>query len=268
MNLALCNVESISTRMAVIRAIREHHASIKLVILSNVYNEKNGGFVKQLATNLTKRGLAFTGYLFVSFCWPSIIRRLARLVKKNSMTSVEEICERFSIPVIRTNNVNADNIAALIREKDIDIITIFYFDQILSQPLIDLAKIGVINFHPSCLPKCRGLFPVFYSFLFNGGRFGISAHLVDDTKIDAGPIIYQVEIRNVSGSSIIELERKIFSRFPQVFKAVIHAWIDRDSLIKSHNHKEGTYFSYPTRHEISELKKAGLVFFSLKDFFR
>ncbi len=267
MNLALCNVESISTRIAVIRVIRQHHASIKLVVLSNIYNEKNGGFIKQFANNITKRGLAFTGYLFVSFCWPSLIRRMARLVNRSSMLSIEDVCERFSIPVIRTNNVNADNVVALIREKDIDIITIFYFDQIFRQQLIDSAKIGVINFHPSYLPKCRGLFPVLYSFLFNRGKYGISAHWVDDTKIDDGPIIYQVEIRNVPGNSIIELERKIFSRLPQVFKKVIHSLANRDSLIESYNHKEGTYYSYPTRYDINELKKSGLVFFSLKDLF-
>jgi methionyl-tRNA formyltransferase len=55
-------------------------------------------------------------------------------------------------------------------------------------------KIGVVNFHPAFLPSCRGLFRILFSYLYNEQKYGLSAHWMINTDIDAGRLIAQCEV--------------------------------------------------------------------------
>lgn len=82
----------------------------------------------------------------------------------------------------------------------VDVIVTAAYGQILSQAFIDTPKQGVINIHPSLLPKYRGATPV-QSALLNGDTTTGVTVLYTVKALDAGDIILQ------STSSIDPRER-------------------------------------------------------------
>lgn len=67
------------------------------------------------------------------------------------------------------------------------------YGQIIPADLIDLFQPGIINIHPSLLPKYRGPTP-FESVILNGDeKTGISIMKLS-SRMDAGPVYHQVEV--------------------------------------------------------------------------
>jgi len=50
----------------------------------------------------------------------------------------------------------------------------------------------IINFHPGDVFICRGRHPLPSAILYNYPEMGITVHLIDDERIDAGPILYRL----------------------------------------------------------------------------
>lgn len=91
----------------------------------------------------------------------------------------------------------------------------------IQRPLIQLPKIGCVNFHPAPLPEFRGLGG--YNFaIFEGVRsWGASAHFVAET-FDTGDVIevqrFAIEPQSETAFS---LEQKTMQAMLQLFKNVI-----------------------------------------------
>ncbi len=79
-----------------------------------------------------------------------------------------------------------------IRELEIDLVLLAWWPNIIKKSVIESAKIGVINLHPSLLPHNRGKNYWFWN-LVEDVPYGVSIHFVD-TAVDGGDIIFQREI--------------------------------------------------------------------------
>lgn len=69
---------------------------------------------------------------------------------------------------------------------------LIWWPKIIKKPIIDLAKGGFINTHPSFLPYNRGKHYSFWA-LIEGCPFGVTLHRVD-LGIDTGEIVAQLQI--------------------------------------------------------------------------
>ena len=78
--------------------------------------------------------------------------------------------------------------------KNIDIIFCIGSTQILPDNLINFAKLGCLNFHPSLLPKYRGRYSTVHSIFSGDTVTGVTAHWIGK-KIDAGSIISKKKIK-------------------------------------------------------------------------
>lgn len=76
-----------------------------------------------------------------------------------------------------------------IKKHNVDYIILAWWPYIIRESLIKSTKNGVINFHPSYLPYCRGKHTTFWSIRENT-PFGVSIHFVT-SGIDDGDIICQ-----------------------------------------------------------------------------
>lgn len=97
-----------------------------------------------------------------------------------------------NIPVFQYGKIRVEGVQDLINLKP-DIIITCAFGQILSQEIIDIPSLGVINIHASLLPKLRGASPIHYAILNGLKKTGITI-MRTDIGIDTGDIIYQREI--------------------------------------------------------------------------
>lgn len=85
---------------------------------------------------------------------------------------------------------SAEAVAAIAALKPEVIVAVAY-GQILRRPVLDIAPKGVLNVHPSLLPRWRGASPVPAAILAGDTETGVTIMLMD-TGMDSGPILSQV----------------------------------------------------------------------------
>lgn len=103
------------------------------------------------------------------------------------------LCEQMNIPVFIGENVNSERSIANLTNLKPDYIIVSSFDQIVKKQVIDIPKYGIINFHPSLLPKYRGPNPISW-VLINGEKVtGLTIHRLV-RGIDSGNVLYQEQL--------------------------------------------------------------------------
>jgi methionyl-tRNA formyltransferase len=73
-----------------------------------------------------------------------------------------------------------------------DVLLVFGFNWRLPRDVLDVPALGVLNVHPSALPKYRGPSPVLWAIRNGDPRFGVTVHRMTE-RIDAGPVLAQVD---------------------------------------------------------------------------
>lgn len=197
--VALFTIECFASSTAISRLIEQYHEKISLVVTTEKYQGKRGNFFKQLVDNYCCSGSDFVIYLFYNFVfyfWMIYIARFISLFTKRSRKTfrVDELCQKYQIKHIKTSNVNSKEVLAALKKANLDLIAIYFFDQIVREDIIRIPLKGIINVHAALLPKCKSLFPVFYSSLKGNSQFGITVHEILDTSIDAGPVLAQQRV--------------------------------------------------------------------------
>ncbi|MEX1141908.1 MAG: formyltransferase family protein [Thermoleophilaceae bacterium] len=71
---------------------------------------------------------------------------------------------------------------------DVDVVLSFLFWKRIGRPLIELGRLGCLNFHPAPLPEIRGLGGYNVAILEDWPEWGVSAHFVDE-GFDTGDIV-------------------------------------------------------------------------------
>lgn len=111
----------------------------------------------------------------------------------------EDLCEK----IVWVNNLN-DSQEAL-REIAPDIV-VLGGARILTQKVIQIPRIGILNAHPGLLPEYRGLDVMEWAIL-NGDDIGVTVHFVDE-GIDTGPIVVKKRLEIQPGNRLSDLKKK------------------------------------------------------------
>lgn len=69
---------------------------------------------------------------------------------------IHEIAKAHGIPYTKIYKINDQQNIDIIKKIEPDYIFVIGFSQLIKREIIDLAKRGVIGFHPTALPKMRG----------------------------------------------------------------------------------------------------------------
>lgn len=101
--------------------------------------------------------------------------------------------DKEKIPRITSPNVNSSNFNDYVKGLNVDLIVVYYFPQILKTALLQTPRLGVLNCHPSLLPRYGGPNPTFWMIKNGESVAGITIHVMTE-KIDAGDIVAQQEL--------------------------------------------------------------------------
>jgi len=167
-----------------------------------------------------------------------------------SITDLEE----FFIPVYFVKNHNNQYSLKLIKLLSADLLVNSGTPRILKRPLLQLPKIGVLNCHPSLLPKYRGCTAVEWALHF-GDKLGATCHFMDD-KIDSGKIVYQEELVFPITDSYEAIRTKMIYHTAKVMakgiKLVINKKLFPNNLPSQISSR---YYSVIDHHKIREIRK-------------
>ncbi|CAI8917841.1 bifunctional UDP-4-amino-4-deoxy-L-arabinose formyltransferase/UDP-glucuronic acid oxidase ArnA [Pseudomonas koreensis] len=114
--------------------------------------------------------------------------------KENAFyASVAQLCANKGIPVHAPEDANHPLWIERIAKLDPEYIFSFYYRNLLSEPLLALAKKGAFNLHGSLLPRYRGRAPANWVLVNGETETGVTLHRMVK-RADAGAIVAQQRV--------------------------------------------------------------------------
>ncbi len=130
----------------------------------------------------------------------------------------------------------------LIEQGPWDVFALAAYGQILSKKFLSIPKRGVVNMHPSLLPKMRGPSPMRSSILTDArAAVGVSVMIID-SKMDHGPLLAQQSITTehwpIPGR---ELDAMLIKAGAQLLAETFPKYIRDEIEPTQQNHEAATY---------------------------
>lgn len=144
-----------------------------------------------------------------------------------------------NIKILQPETITDEIIEALRKESPLVGIVAAY-GKILPVPLLDLFPKGILNVHPSLLPKYRGSSPVEAAIVAGDPTTGVSIMLLD-SRMDHGPILAQEELAITPHSKAPELETLLAYRGGALLAKMLTLWIHDECSATPQDDTHATY---------------------------
>lgn len=147
------------------------------------------------------------------------------------------------VDVITPKKLSLDDEELLVlSNSDWDVFVVASYGKILPQEILNIPKYGVLNIHPSLLPKLRGASPVRTAILTDQkDAVGVSVILLD-AEMDHGPILAQARIEPEAwpiGADM--LEDLLAHEGGKLLCEVLPLYLEGQITPESQNHDEATF---------------------------
>jgi methionyl-tRNA formyltransferase len=164
---------------------------------------------------------------------------------KSGRIYLDKIASMNSIPLLKINNINDNEVINTLVTYDIDWLFIIGWSQIAKNELLNTPKKGCIGMHPTLLPVGRGRAAIPWAIIKGLDKTGVTMFKLNE-GVDTGDIIAQGEIKLNKDITATELYDKVNTMHTQLIR---DNWIniisDNIKLIKQ-NEKLAT--EWPGRH--------------------
>ncbi len=146
---------------------------------------------------------------------------------KGMFRNLKEVAGFYGFPLAVCKNQNAPESITRMREWSPDLI-VFTGGNILGQPVLDLARLGVLNVHLGLLPEIRGMSSPEWSLLRNL-PLGVTIHYMD-AGIDTGPILQRFTFPDAAmGDSLCDVRHRLICFGVEKIAEVVRA-LDRGTI--------------------------------------
>ncbi|MEW6399114.1 MAG: methionyl-tRNA formyltransferase [Bacillota bacterium] len=103
---------------------------------------------------------------------------------------VRELADERGIPCLQPRNLKGNRVYEWVRGLVPDLLVLAYVTEFVPGRLIELARLGGINYHPSLLPGLRGGTAINWAIIYGEKETGVTIHYIDE-GVDTGDIILQ-----------------------------------------------------------------------------
>lgn len=150
---------------------------------------------EKIATGISTKAQIFRGLIESGYDIKALIIS-QKLDRYTDQLEIVRLAKASSIDIKSYSNLKQS--AEEIAEYNVEAAVLAAYGKIVPQEILDIFKIGIINIHPSLLPKHRGPTPIESAILNGENSTGVSIiKLV--AAMDAGPIFKQESIK-ISGN--------------------------------------------------------------------
>jgi len=156
--------------------------------------------------------------------------------------SVENVARKNGVPVIMPENPNAPDVIDQISHYKPDFIFSFYYRNMLSMELLDIAEKGEFNVHGSLLPRYRGRVPVNWAIINGETECGVSLHRMV-SKPDAGNLVAQRAVPILINDTAHDVFQKLKCAAELMILDVVPRMIADTTTETPLDLKKGSYFS-------------------------
>jgi len=142
---------------------------------------------------------------------------------------------------ITSPNVNSPTFVEYVKRLNVDLIVVYFFPQILKTAILQTPRLGILNCHPSLLPRYAGPHPAFWMLKNGESVAGVTVHVMTE-QVDAGDIVAQQELiigENENAGQLTQRQHHAAAALlTEAVNAMAQGTIDR----KPQNIAERSYF--------------------------
>lgn len=161
-------------------------------------------------------------------------------------SAIKVMAELLGIPVFQPESAKNGLLLKSLKQINPDLVVVVAYGKLIPHDVLALPKYGVLNLHPSLLPKYRGPSPIQSAILNNEKKTGISIMLLDN-EMDHGPILYQKDVIIETTDNAGTLHDKLSNLGASVFPTVINDFISDELRPYEQNHSEATFCKLLTK---------------------
>jgi len=170
---------------------------------------------------------------------------------------IPSFCIKNKIPYVSSSSLSDLNLKSLIINHKSDLAVVADFGLIIPKGILNSFPKGIINIHPSLLPKYRGSSPV-QAAILNGEKItGVSIIKIDE-KVDHGPILEQVREAILDTDTAETLYKRLFEKGICLLLKILKPYHDGVLNPIAQDHLKATFTKPLTRRdgyvEISKIK--------------
>jgi methionyl-tRNA formyltransferase len=121
-----------------------------------------------------------------------------------------------------------------------DIGIIASFGALIPADIINWPKKGLLNLHPSLLPKYRGPTPVPSAILNREKETGLTIIKVDE-QIDHGPIVFQLKELIKANDTSESLLNRLFTLGGETLITILPSYLEGKIELREQDHSQATY---------------------------
>lgn len=133
-----------------------------------------------------------------------------------------------------------DEILHCVQDDDIKLGILVAYGDIIPKKIIDSFPLGILNLHPSLLPKYRGSSPIQSAILNQDKQTGVTIMKLDD-KMDHGPVVAQQTVKLDQTETTGELHNKLAIIGADLMIKILPDYIAGKIELKEQNHDKATF---------------------------
>jgi len=172
--------------------------------------------------------------------------KLAAVVSHVSPSPVEEYAQTlFEIKFTVTKKFDKKFLGKVSKMKP-DVGVLASFGKILPKEILEIPKNGILNIHPSLLPKYRGPTPVPTAILDGEQETGVTIIKMDD-KVDHGPILSQFKEEIRPDDTAESLYKRLFTAGAQVLTTILPVYLEGKIELRKQNDSQAIFTKKFTR---------------------
>jgi len=175
----------------------------------------------------------------------AVVTQKPKLVGRKKILShspVDKWAYDKNIPII------TDSLELLNSQLKPDIGVLASYGQIIPKEVLNYFPHGILNIHPSLLPKYRGASPVRATIAAGETKAGATIIKLDE-QLDHGEIVSQFKIDIEKNDTAKILREKLFVQSAKVLSTLIQPYLDGKITLNKQNEKEATYTTLVTKKE-------------------
>lgn len=147
--------------------------------------------------------------------------------------------ERLGYPSAYFTKINDSSVLDFLQKKEIDLLFVVGLSQMVKEPLLSLASIGNVGFHPTKLPQGRGRGAVAWIVL--GKTPAAATFFLMDEGMDSGPILGQKSFEVLNTDYAEDIIHKIKYSIDGVLDDILPILNAGALLALPQDHKKATF---------------------------
>ena len=160
--------------------------------------------------------------------------------QKSQPSRVKEVADRHALPLLQPKRLRDEAFLNRLRAWRADLGVVAAYGKILTDAVLQIPRLGLINVHASLLPKYRGAAPIHRAVMAGESETGVTIMRVVKA-LDAGPMISKVSRPIGEHETSAEVERDVAELGAQALVEAVDALAEGRASETPQDESQATY---------------------------